>query len=60
MYMLQPFVLKTNVAILKTKAHKLDIDKLVAVTTDLSKLNDVVKNKVVKKTEYDAKINTRY
>ena len=43
------FVLKTNVAILKTKADKLDIDKLVPVPTDLSKLNDVVKSKVIKK-----------
>ena len=45
-----------NLSILKTKVDKLDIDKLVPVPTDLSKLSDVVNNDVVKKTEYDAKI----
>ena len=34
----------------KTKVDKLDIDKLVPVPVDLSKLSDVVKNDVVKKT----------
>ena len=43
------FALKTNLASLKTEADKLDIDKLVPVTVDLSKLSDVVKNEVVKK-----------
>ena len=33
---------------LKTKVEKLDIDKLVPVPADLSKLSDVVKNAVVK------------
>ena len=47
------FALKTNLANLKTEVDKLDIDKLVPVPNDLSKLNDVVKNDVVKKTEYD-------
>ena len=50
------FALKTNLAILKTevdKLNKLDIDKLVPVLNDLSKLNNVVKNEVVKKTEYN-------
>ena len=47
------FVLKTNLAGLKTEVDKLDIDKLVPVPVDLSKLSDVVKNDVVKKTEYD-------
>ena len=42
------FALKTNLANLKTEVDKLDIDKLVPVPVDLSKLNDVVKN-VVKK-----------
>ena len=31
---------------------KLDIDKLVTVPIDLSKVNDVVKNDVIKKAEY--------
>ena len=50
------FALKTNLSNLKTVVEKLDIDKLVLVPVDLSKLNDVVKNDVVKKTDYDAKI----
>ena len=48
--------LPNNLSILKTKVDKLDIDKLAPVPTDLSKLSDVVKNEVVKKTEYIAKI----
>ena len=54
------FALKTNLASLKTEADKLDIDKLAPVPVDLSKLSDVVKNDVVKKTVYDklvAKVN---
>ena len=47
------FALKTNVASLKTKVDKLDIDKWKPVPTDLSKLSDVVKNDVVKKTDYN-------
>ena len=46
------FALKTNLATLKTEVDKLDIDKLVPVPTDLSKLGNVVKNDV-KKTIYD-------
>ena len=46
------FTLKTNLADLKTEVDKLNIDKLVPVTTDLSKLSNV-KNDVVKKTVYD-------
>ena len=40
-------------ASLKTEVDKWDIDKLVPVPVDLSKLSDVVKNDIVKKTEYD-------
>ena len=47
------FALKSNLAILKTKVDKLDIDKLVPIPVDLSKLTDVVKNDVVKETEYN-------
>ena len=47
------FALKTNLGSLKTEVDKLDIDKLVPVPVDLSKLSDVVKNNIVKKTEYD-------
>ena len=47
------FALKTNLANLKTETDKLDIDKLAPVPVDLSKLSDLVKNDVVKKTVYD-------
>ena len=47
------FALKTNLAGLKTEFDKLDIDKLAPVPVDLSKLSDVVKNYVVKKTVCD-------
>ena len=47
------FTLKTNLGSLKTVVGKLDVDKLEVVPTDLSKLSDVVKNEVVKKTEYN-------
>ena len=54
------FALKSNLASLKTEVDKLDIDKLVPVPVDLSKLSDVVKNDVVKKDVYNklvAKVN---
>ena len=54
------FALKTNLANLKTKVDKVDIDKLVSIPVDLNKLSDAVKNDVVKKTAYDklvAKVN---
>ena len=38
---------------MKSKVDKLDIGKLETTLFDLSKLNDVAKNHVVKKTEYD-------
>ena len=53
--------LKSNLASLKTEVDKLDTNKLVPVPVDLSKLSDVVKNEVVKKTVYDklvAKVNS--
>ena len=37
------FALKTNLANLKTEVDKLDIDKLVPIHVDLSKLSDVLK-----------------
>ena len=54
------FTIKTNLANLKTEVDKLDIDKLAPVPVDLSKLSDVVKNDVVRKTVYGklvAKVN---
>ena len=44
---------KSDLASLKTVIVKLDIDKLVPFPVDLSKLSDVVKTDVVKKTMYD-------
>ena len=38
---------------MKSKVDKLDVDKVFTVLVDLSKLSDVVKNDVAKKTEYD-------
>ena len=46
----------TNFKNLKSKVDKLDFDKLVPGTVDLIKLSDVVKNAVVKKYVYNAKI----
>ena len=37
---------KSNLASLKAEIDKLDIDKLIPVPVDLSKLSDVVKNDV--------------
>ena len=48
----------TNLRNLKSKVDKLDVDKLVPVPVDLSKLSDAVKNDVVKKDAYNANINT--
>ena len=53
------FASKAYLASLKTEVDKLDIDKVVPVPVDLSKLSDVVKS-IVKKPAYDklvAKVN---
>ena len=50
------FALKTNLADLKTEVDKLDIGRLVPVPVDVSKLSAVVKNDVIKNTDYNAKI----
>ena len=47
------FALKSNLAGPKTEVDKLDIGKLTTVPVDLSKLSDLVKNEVVKKTVFD-------
>ena len=54
------FAINSNLASLKTEVDKLDIDKLTPVPNDMAKLSNVVKNDVVKNTEYDkvvAKVN---
>ena len=43
---------------IKSKVDKLDLDKLVPVPTDLSRLSDVVQNEVVKKDVYDELVKT--
>ena len=47
------FALKKKLADLRTALDILDIEKLEPIPADLSKLNNVVKNEVVKKTEYN-------
>ena len=47
------FALKRNLASLKTEVDKLNIDKLVPFTVNLSKLSDAVENDVVEKAVYD-------
>ena len=46
----------SNLSNLKTKADKLDVDKLVPVPVDLSKLSDVEKNYIFKNDVINAKI----
>ena len=48
--------LPTNLSNLKSKVDKWDTDKSAPVPVDLSKLSNVLKNEVVKKTEYNVKI----
>ena len=54
------FALKSNLFSLKIEVDKIDADKLKTVPVDLAKSSNVVKNDVIKKTEYDklvAKVN---
>ena len=48
------FASKTNLAALKTEVDKIHVDKLKTVPDDLAKLSNVVKNEVVKKTDFGA------
>ena len=47
------FALKSNLTSLKTEVDKIAAGKLKTVPVDLAKLSNVVKNDVVKKTEYN-------
>ena len=47
------FALKSNLASLNTEVDKIDADKLKTVPADLAKLSNIVKNDVIKKTEFD-------
>ena len=51
------FASKTNLAALKAEDDKIDTDKLKTTPDDLAKLTNVVKNDVVKKTDYNAKVS---
>ena len=52
------YATKTNLASLKTEVDKIDIDKLKTVPADLAKLSNVVKNDVVKKSDYSTKVTS--
>ena len=52
------YATKTNLASLKTEVDKIDTDKLKTVPADLAKLSNVVKNDVVKKTDYNTKVTS--
>ena len=45
----------TNLKKFKSKVDKVDVDKLVLVSVNLSKISDVVKNHAVRKDVYNAK-----
>ena len=49
---------KTNLAALKSEVDKIDVDKLKTTPTDLAKLSNVVKNDLVKKTDYNTKVTS--
>ena len=52
------FASKTNLAALKTEIDKIDTDKLKTTPADLAKLSNVVKNDVVKKSDYNTKVTS--
>ena len=52
------FASKTNLAALKTEVDKIHVDKLKTTPADLAKLSNVVKNDVVKKTDYNTKVTS--
>ena len=51
------FASKANLAALKTEVDKINTDKLKATPDNLAKVSNVVKNDVVKKTDYNAKVS---
>ena len=52
------FASKTNLTALKTEVDKIDVNKLKTTSADLAKLSNVVKNDVVRKTDYNAKVTS--
>ena len=55
---LSSFASKTNLAALKTEVDKIDTNKLKTTRTDLDRLSNLVKNDVVKKTDYNTKVTS--
>ena len=52
------FASKSNLAALKTEIDNIDADKLKTTPIDLDRLSNLVKNDVVKKTDYNAKVTS--
>ena len=52
------FASKTNLAALKTEVDKIDVEKLKTTPIDLDRLSNLVKNDVVKKTDYNTKVTS--
>ena len=52
------FANETNLAALKTEVDKIDVDKLKTKPTDLERSSNLVKNDVVKKTDYNTKVTS--
>ena len=50
--------LNSDLVSLKTAVDKIDVEKLKTVSVDLSKLSNIVKNAVVKKTVYEKLVAT--
>ena len=52
------FASKTNLGALKPEIDKIDADKLKTTPIDLDRLSNLVKNDVVKKTDYNTKVTS--
>ena len=52
------FASKTNLVALKTEVDKIDVNKLKTTPIDLDRLSNLVKNDVVKNTDYNTKVTT--
>ena len=52
------FASKTNLAALKTEIDIIDADKLKTTPIDLDRLSNLVKNDIVKKADYNAKVTS--
>ena len=52
------FASKNNLAAIKTEVDKIDVDKLKTTPVDLAKLTNAIEHDVVKKTDYNTKVNS--